>query len=206
MDFNNEVVIDAALAAPSAVVTADVTITITVTFDGPAATNASENGLGVLDDLVLEAVQSHQRRDVAALVPRATCFRLGRSGCCLAGDPQRGGRPCRPRSSVPRLAGATPYTVLTGSMQPELAPFTLVVVKPVLAERVNVIAFPVRAVRQVGCGHPPTDPRYRPTSRARPPSPPRATPTTSPMGCPSDRSRIKGRLWYSGAAPCPRPP
>ena len=62
--FNNEVVIDAALTAPSAVVTAegdtDVTITITVTFDGPAATNASENGLGVLDDLVLEAVQSHQ--------------------------------------------------------------------------------------------------------------------------------------------------
>lgn len=32
---------------------------------------------------------------------------------------------------VPRLAGATPYTVLTGSMQPKYPPGTLVVVKPV---------------------------------------------------------------------------
>lgn len=31
---------------------------------------------------------------------------------------------------VPRLAGATPYTVLTGSMEPGLSPGTLVVVKP----------------------------------------------------------------------------
>ncbi|WP_345461444.1 signal peptidase I [Nocardioides marinquilinus] len=32
---------------------------------------------------------------------------------------------------VPRLAGATPYTVLTGSMRPDLGPGTLVVVRPV---------------------------------------------------------------------------
>ncbi|MBM7520167.1 signal peptidase I [Nocardioides nitrophenolicus] len=32
---------------------------------------------------------------------------------------------------VPRLAGATPYTVLTGSMRPTYPPGTLVVVKPV---------------------------------------------------------------------------
>lgn len=32
---------------------------------------------------------------------------------------------------VPRLAGAMPYTVLTGSMQPQYPPGTLVVVKPV---------------------------------------------------------------------------
>jgi signal peptidase len=31
---------------------------------------------------------------------------------------------------VPRLVGATPYTVLTGSMRPSLPPGTLVVVKP----------------------------------------------------------------------------
>ncbi|WP_082612160.1 MULTISPECIES: signal peptidase I [unclassified Nocardioides] len=31
---------------------------------------------------------------------------------------------------IPRLAGATPYTVLTGSMQPTYPPGTLVVVKP----------------------------------------------------------------------------
>lgn len=32
---------------------------------------------------------------------------------------------------VPRLAGATPYAVLTGSMRPDLPPGTLVVVRPV---------------------------------------------------------------------------
>lgn len=32
---------------------------------------------------------------------------------------------------VPRLAGATPYTVLTGSMEPTYPPGTLVVVKPI---------------------------------------------------------------------------
>ncbi|WP_010540270.1 signal peptidase I [Dietzia alimentaria] len=32
---------------------------------------------------------------------------------------------------VPRLTGATPYTVLTGSMEPTLSPGTLIVVKPV---------------------------------------------------------------------------
>lgn len=32
---------------------------------------------------------------------------------------------------VPRVAGATPYTILTGSMRPQMPPGTLVVVKPV---------------------------------------------------------------------------
>lgn len=32
---------------------------------------------------------------------------------------------------IPRLAGATPYTVLTGSMRPSLPPGTLVVARPV---------------------------------------------------------------------------
>jgi signal peptidase len=32
---------------------------------------------------------------------------------------------------IPRLGGATPYTILTGSMQPGMPPGTLVVVKPV---------------------------------------------------------------------------
>jgi signal peptidase I len=38
---------------------------------------------------------------------------------------------------VPRLAGATPYVVLTGSMQPQMPPGTLVVVKPVAAEEIS---------------------------------------------------------------------
>ncbi len=39
---------------------------------------------------------------------------------------------------IPRLTGATPYTVLTGSMRPSLPPGTLVVVKPVDAEQVGI--------------------------------------------------------------------
>ena len=39
---------------------------------------------------------------------------------------------------VPRLAGATPYTVLTGSMEPTMPPGTLVVVKPVDADSIGI--------------------------------------------------------------------
>ena len=39
---------------------------------------------------------------------------------------------------IPRVAGATPYTILTGSMQPNYPPGTLVVDKPVAAEDVQV--------------------------------------------------------------------
>jgi signal peptidase len=39
---------------------------------------------------------------------------------------------------VPRLGGATPYTVLTGSMRPALPPGTLVVVRPVPAEQLGI--------------------------------------------------------------------
>ncbi len=39
---------------------------------------------------------------------------------------------------VPRVAGATPYVILTGSMSPGMPPGTLVVVRPVPAERITV--------------------------------------------------------------------
>ncbi|MEV5002016.1 signal peptidase I [Nocardioides sp. LML1-1-1.1] len=39
---------------------------------------------------------------------------------------------------VPRLAGATPYTVLTGSMEPKYPPGTLVVVKPVAFDDIAI--------------------------------------------------------------------
>jgi signal peptidase len=39
---------------------------------------------------------------------------------------------------VPRVAGATPYVVLTGSMQPMMPPGSMVVVKPVKASDVAV--------------------------------------------------------------------
>lgn len=39
---------------------------------------------------------------------------------------------------VPRLAGATAYTVLTGSMEPGMPPGTLIVVKPAAPEEIGV--------------------------------------------------------------------
>ncbi|ALE91291.1 signal peptidase I [Arthrobacter alpinus] len=39
---------------------------------------------------------------------------------------------------IPRITGATPYTILTGSMQPELPPGTLVVVRPVDANKISI--------------------------------------------------------------------
>lgn len=49
---------------------------------------------------------------------------------------------------VPRLAGATPYTVLTGSMQPSYPPGTLVVVRPVQPDEVlagDVITYQLKS-------------------------------------------------------------
>lgn len=52
---------------------------------------------------------------------------------------------------VPRLGGATPFTVLTGSMRPEYPPGTLVVVKPVAAADIkvgDVITYQLRSGRR----------------------------------------------------------
>lgn len=61
--FNDEVAITAAMTAPAGAITApgthDVTVDITVVFDGPAATNASQLSTATLDSLELEAVQTH---------------------------------------------------------------------------------------------------------------------------------------------------
>ncbi len=39
---------------------------------------------------------------------------------------------------IPRLAGATPYTILTGSMRPHYPPGTMVVVRPVEASSIRI--------------------------------------------------------------------
>ena len=39
---------------------------------------------------------------------------------------------------VPRVSGATPYTILTGSMRPDLPPGSLAVVKPVAVDQIRV--------------------------------------------------------------------
>ena len=40
--------------------------------------------------------------------------------------------------AIPRLAGATPYTILTGSMRPTMPPGTLIVAKPVPVEQIGI--------------------------------------------------------------------
>lgn len=49
---------------------------------------------------------------------------------------------------LPRLAGATPYTVLTGSMRPQMPPGTLVVVRPRSTDAIgvgDVVTFQLRS-------------------------------------------------------------
>jgi signal peptidase len=57
---------------------------------------------------------------------------------------------------VPRLAGATPYTVLTGSMSPAMPPGTLVVVRPVPVEQIvdgSVITYQLESGRPTVVTH-----------------------------------------------------
>lgn len=57
---------------------------------------------------------------------------------------------------VPRLGGATPYVIETGSMRPGMPPGTLVVVRPVAAPRIaigSVITYQVRSGEPVVVTH-----------------------------------------------------
>lgn len=99
---------------------------------------------------------------------------------------------------VPRVGGATPYTILTGSMRPELPPGTLVVSRPVGPDEIGlgdvityqrssgkaeVVTHRVVAVSQGPDGKP----RWRTQGDANP------VPDTDwvrPV-------QLKGRLWYS---------
>lgn len=58
--------------------------------------------------------------------------------------------------AIPRIAGGTPYTVLTGSMEPDLPPGTLVVVRPVDAEDIalgDVITFQLESGKPTVATH-----------------------------------------------------
>lgn len=61
--FNDEIVITAALSAPDEAIEGPgsypVTVAITVAFDGPGATNASQESMAALDALELTAEQTH---------------------------------------------------------------------------------------------------------------------------------------------------
>ncbi|MEJ7634286.1 signal peptidase I [Aeromicrobium sp.] len=99
---------------------------------------------------------------------------------------------------VPRLAGATPYTVLTGSMEPGMSAGTLVVVRPVDAKEIGVgtvITFQLESGeptvvthRVVGQG---ADREGRPVFRTQ------GDANSAPDAMPVRVEQIKGERWYS---------
>ena len=96
--------------------------------------------------------------------------------------------------AVPRLAGATPYTVLTSSMEPGLPAGSLVVVKPVDPDELGVgygRHLPARVRRGSG-GHPPRGRDRERDSTASRPSSPRETPTRRWIPSPSGSVQVKG--------------
>ena len=99
---------------------------------------------------------------------------------------------------VPRLGGATPYTILTGSMRPHLPPGTLVVVKPVDPADVGVgtvLTYQLESGRPDVVTHrvvevgqdPDGEPRWHTRGDANGADDPE---WVRPV-------QVKGRLWYS---------
>jgi signal peptidase len=99
---------------------------------------------------------------------------------------------------VPRLGGATPYTVLTSSMEPGLPPGTLVVVRPVPIEEVStgdVITY------QLESGDP-TVVTHRVVGLSTTLGGEKSLITQGdsndiPDAAPVQPVQVKGRLWYS---------
>lgn len=99
---------------------------------------------------------------------------------------------------VPRLFGATPYTVLTGSMEPTLSPGSLIVVKPVPPAELragDVITFQIESGNPAVNTHRITQVVYDAQSRQR-------IQTQGDANSIPDRDllvadQVRGRLWYS---------
>ncbi len=99
---------------------------------------------------------------------------------------------------VPRLAGATPYTVLTGSMEPTYPPGTLVVVKPVDMDDIavgDVITYQLESGkatvvthRVVGVSN-----RFDGTTQLIT----QGDANDDPDPLPVAEVQVRGRLWYS---------
>jgi len=99
---------------------------------------------------------------------------------------------------VPRLGGATPYTVLTGSMRPDRPPGTLVVVRPV---DVDAIAVGDIVTYQLRSGEPEVV-THRVVSVGSTLGGERVLRTQGDANSVMDalpvrETQIKGRLWYS---------
>lgn len=100
--------------------------------------------------------------------------------------------------AVPRFAGATPYTVLSSSMEPRLPPGTLLIVRPVATERLgvgDVITYQLRSGRPEVVSHRISAVSYgadgQVTFRTRGDHNPAEDPD------PVRAAQVRGELWYA---------
>lgn len=99
--------------------------------------------------------------------------------------------------AVPRLGGATPYTILTGSMRPTMPPGTLLVVKPVAVDDIDigdVITFQIESGKPTVASH-----RVIGKTAARDGTPRFLTQgdaNDAPDANPVRTAQIKGKMWY----------
>ncbi|WP_235531118.1 MULTISPECIES: signal peptidase I [unclassified Nocardioides] len=99
---------------------------------------------------------------------------------------------------VPRLAGAAPYTVLTGSMKPNYPPGTLVVVRPVPFDEIavgDVITYQLESGKATVVTHRVTRVSARLDGEKVLTTQGDANNSPDPEGV--EEVQVRGRLWYS---------
>ncbi|THV13358.1 signal peptidase I [Nocardioides caeni] len=99
---------------------------------------------------------------------------------------------------IPRLAGAAPYTVLTGSMRPDYPPGTLVVVKPVAIEDIavgDVITSQLESGKAAVVTHRVTEVSARLDGETVLTTQGDANDSEDPDGV--EEVQVRGRLWYA---------
>jgi signal peptidase len=99
---------------------------------------------------------------------------------------------------VPRAAGATPYSVLTGSMRPAYPPGTLIVVRPVAADDVRlgaVITFQLASGRPAVATHRVVAIARHPDGRLRFRTQGDANDAPDPLWVRPEQ--VRGVLWYA---------
>ncbi|GAA3527462.1 S26 family signal peptidase [Aeromicrobium flavum] len=99
---------------------------------------------------------------------------------------------------IPRIGGATPYTILTGSMKPQYPPGTLVVVKPTPVEKIGVgtvITYQLKSGEPTVVTHRVVSVGY--ASDGEPSFVTRGDANQDPDLEPVRPVQIKGTLWYA---------
>jgi signal peptidase len=99
---------------------------------------------------------------------------------------------------VPRLGGATPYEILTGSMQPGLPPGTLVVMKPAEASEIGVgsiVTYQLRSGEPTVVTHRVVEVRQRLDGEVEYVTQGDANPIVD--SAPVRPEQVRGTLWYA---------